>query len=79
MSSSSTSRLYDALQKFEDNKNMGEKTKKFLLQLLKSKSGKVIIAFANWKSLPIPTDNLKSKLANRFERGLSNFAVKKLR
>jgi predicted butyrate kinase (DUF1464 family) len=67
------------VKKFEDNKNLNEMIKKYLMQILRSKSGKVIIGFGIWKSLPTPSNDLKNKLANRFERGLNNFAVKRIK
>ena len=77
--SSQFGRLKDVNDSFLRYSQACELQKKFLTKLLSSKSGRAVIAFSQWKSLPIPSDELKRKLANRFERGLSNFANKMLK
>jgi hypothetical protein len=76
---SSLGMLKEANDAFLKNSQETEMKKKFLTKLLTSKSGRSVLVFNLWKSLPLPSDDLKRKLANRFERGLSNFAVKMMK
>lgn len=57
---------------------MLELQKTFFLKLLNSKSGRVVLAMQAWKSIPETNTDMENKLANQFERGLNNFARKRL-
>jgi hypothetical protein len=60
------------------SKRMEEIQRSFLAKLMKSKAGLVMMAWKNWKSLPVRINRERNQKANKFEAGLRRFVDRTL-
>ena len=67
-------KVREVIEKFKQNRKITDIQRNFLKRLLMSKAGFVVVAFRKMQSLPERTDGDLYAKANKFEKGLNNFA-----
>ena len=72
-------KLRDALDKFRQHSGIQRVMTNLYNKLLSTKYGQVVKVFHKWHALPERQDSEELKIANEFERRLSNFANKSIR
>ena len=72
-------KVREVIEKFKQNRKITDIQRNFLKRLLMSKAGLVVVAFRKMQALPERKDGELYAKANRFEKGLNNFANRTLK